>query len=58
MMLAHDMGQMTELGSRGRGLTDLTNTFLPLLTELGVDQETQRKITVDNLRRWLSIPDR
>jgi phosphotriesterase-related protein len=56
LVLSHDMGQMTELGSRGgRGLTYISTTFLPLLAAAGIDEETRRRITADNPLRWLGI---
>lgn len=57
LVLSQDMGQMPELGSRGgRGLTYLAEIFLPLLAEAGIDEETRRRITVENPLRWLTIP--
>jgi len=55
ILLSQDMGQMTELASRGgRGLTYLVEKFLPRLSEAGVDEDSRRQITMDNPVRWLS----
>ena len=58
IFLSQDMGQMSELGSRGgRGLTYLAETFLPLLDQAGIDEGLRRLITEDNPLRWLSVQD-
>ena len=56
ILLSQDVGQMTELRSRGgRGYTYLAERFLPALTEAGVDDAMLRTLTVENPRRWLTI---
>lgn len=58
ILLSQDVGQMTELRSRGgRGYTYLAERFLPALREAGLDDATLRTITVENPRRWLTIED-
>jgi predicted metal-dependent phosphotriesterase family hydrolase len=56
VLLSQDVGQLTELASRGgRGYAYLAQTFLPALVADGLDEDTVRVITVDNPRRWLTI---
>jgi predicted metal-dependent phosphotriesterase family hydrolase len=56
VLLSQDVGQMTELASRGgRGYAYLARTFLPALVADGLDEDTVAVITVDNPRRWLTI---
>jgi predicted metal-dependent phosphotriesterase family hydrolase len=56
ILLSQDVGQMTELGSRGgRGYAYLASRFLPALREAGVDEATIDTITVSNPARWLTI---
>jgi predicted metal-dependent phosphotriesterase family hydrolase len=56
VLLSQDVGQMTELASRGgRGYAYLAQTFLPALVADGLDEDTVAVITVDNPRRWLTI---
>jgi predicted metal-dependent phosphotriesterase family hydrolase len=57
ILLSQDVGQMAELGSRGgRGYAYLATRFLPALREAGVDEATVETLTVENPRRWLTIP--
>jgi phosphotriesterase-related protein len=56
VLLSQDVGQMTELASRGgRGYAYLARTFLPALVADGLDEDVVKVITVDNPRRWLTI---
>ncbi|HEU4974137.1 MAG TPA: hypothetical protein VFT50_03545 [Baekduia sp.] len=56
VLLSQDVGQMTELRSRGgRGYAYLAEVFLPALRADGLDDATVRTITVENPRRWLTI---
>jgi predicted metal-dependent phosphotriesterase family hydrolase len=56
VLLSQDVGQMTELASRGgRGYAYLASVFLPGLRADGLDEETISLITVSNPRRWLTI---
>lgn len=56
VLLSQDVGQMTELASRGgRGYAYLAETFLPALRADGLDDAQVRRITVENPRRWLTI---
>lgn len=55
LLLSHDMGVVEELGSRGgRGLTYLSERFIPALQAAGLDEEAVRLITVENPARWLA----
>jgi predicted metal-dependent phosphotriesterase family hydrolase len=59
ILLSQDVGQMTELRSRGgRGYTYLADRFLPALREAGLDDATLRTLTVENPRRWLTLEGR
>jgi predicted metal-dependent phosphotriesterase family hydrolase len=56
VLLSQDVGQMTELRSRGgRGFGYLAEVFLPGLRADGLDETTVQAITVENPRRWLTI---
>jgi predicted metal-dependent phosphotriesterase family hydrolase len=56
ILLSQDVGQVTELRSRGgRGYTYLVESFLPSLHSSGVTADTIHTITVENPRRWLTI---
>lgn len=56
VLLSQDVGQMTELASRGgRGYAYLARTFLPALVADGLEEDAVEVITVDNPRRWLTI---
>jgi phosphotriesterase-related protein len=56
VLLSQDVGQMTELRSRGgRGFGYLAEVFLPALRGDGLDDATVQLITVENPRRWLTI---
>ena len=56
VLLSQDVGQVTELRSRGgRGYTYLAETFLPSLRTAGVDEATIRMLTIENPRRWLAV---
>ena len=56
VLLSQDVGQMTELRSRGgRGYSYLAEVFLPALRDDGLDDEAVQAITVENPRRWLTI---
>jgi len=56
VLLSQDVGQMSELGTRGgRGYTYVASRFLPALRDAGVDEATLQTITVENPRRWLRI---
>lgn len=56
VLLSQDVGQMTELRSRGgRGYAYMSERFLPALAADGLDAASAQAITVDNPRRWLTI---
>ncbi len=56
VLLSQDVGQMTELRSRGgRGFGYLAEVFLPGLRDEGLDDAAIETITVENPRRWLTI---
>jgi phosphotriesterase-related protein len=56
VLLSQDVGQMTELASRGgRGYAYVLETFLPALEADGLDPAARQTIMVDNPRRWLTI---
>lgn len=59
ILLSQDVGQMTELASRGgRGYAYLADTFLPALRADGLDDAQVERITVANPRRWLTVATR
>ena len=54
VLLSHDTCKFPQFRTHGGpGFVYLSETFLPALLDLGLTEETIRKITQDNPRRWL-----